>query len=257
MRFNRAVPAGPPVSPEEAYAGLDLARRAPANRPYVVCNFVSSADGKATLGGRSAALGGEGDRAVFGLLRTQVDAVLAGTRTLRIEHYGALVRDPELRELRVREGRAPQPLAVVVSRSGVVPFEVPLFADPASKVVLYLPANATAPPCAAQLTVHPSPATGELADVLHSLRTEHDVRSLLCEGGPTMLGELIVEDLVDELFLTLAPALVGGAELGLSTGSEPPAARAMRMVAALEHDGYLFLRYARQAASGGVEQAEG
>lgn len=257
MRFNRAVPAGLPVSPEDVYTGLDLASRAPVDRPYVVCNFVASADGKATLGGRSAALGGEGDRAVFALLRTQVDAVLAGTRTLRVEHYGALVRDPELRELRVREGRAPQPLAVVVSRSGVVPFEIPLFADPASRVALYLPANAKAPACAAQLVVHPSPATGELADVLRSLRSEHEVRSLLCEGGPTMLGELIVEDLVDELFLTLAPALVGGAELGLSTGSEPPAARALRIVAALEHDGQLFLRYARQVSPGGADQAGG
>jgi|HubBroStandDraft_2_1064218.scaffolds.fasta_scaffold360735_1 riboflavin biosynthesis pyrimidine reductase len=250
MRFNRAVPAGPPVAPEDVYAGLDLADKAPADRPYVVCNFVSSADGKATLGGRSVALGGEGDRAVFGLLRTQIDAVLAGTRTLQVERYGAMVRDPRLIELRVREGRAEQPLAVVVSRGGVVPFEVPLFADPGSRVVLYLPAGTEIPPCAAQLTVQAAPASGELAAVLRSLRAEHDVRSLLCEGGPTLLGALIAEDLVDELFLTLAPTLVGGGERGLSSGVEALAALPLRLVWALECDGDLLLRYARQRPAG-------
>jgi riboflavin biosynthesis pyrimidine reductase len=258
MRFNHAVPAGPAVTPEEAYAGLDLARRAPEDRPYVICNFVSSADGKATLGGRSVALGGEGDRAVFGLLRTQVDAVLAGTRTLRVERYGAMVRDPQLVELRMREGRAAQPLAVVVSRSGAVPFEIPLFADPGSRVVLYLPASAEIPPCAAQLTVQPVPASGELGAVLRSLRCEHEVRSLLCEGGPTLLGALIAEDLVDELFLTLAPTLVGGGERGLSSGPEALAALPLRMVWALEHDGDLLLRYAREGhAAAAVAEAAG
>src|ERR1051325_499793 len=116
MDFRRAVPPGPAAPPETFYTGLALADRAGAQRPYVICNFVSSADGKATSAGRTAALGGEGDRAVFHLLRTRGDAVLAGTGTLAVERYGALVRQEAMAAIRIREGRPAQPLAVVVSR---------------------------------------------------------------------------------------------------------------------------------------------
>jgi len=74
---------------------LDLASLAPSDRPYVVLNMVASVDGRATLDGRSAALGGPADKAVFFELRASVDAVLAGTGTLRAEGYGRLVRKPE------------------------------------------------------------------------------------------------------------------------------------------------------------------
>ena len=210
MQFNRLRPPGPEDSPESIYGALDLDSRAPAGRPYVACSFVSSADGKATVGGRSGRLGGAGDRAVFHLLRTQVDAVLAGTGTLRAERYGPLVREEGLLELRERQGRAPQPLAVVVSRSGRVPSEIPLFADPGARIALYGPPSLEPPACAAQLSVHPIPPGGELGPVLESLRAEEGVRSLLLVGGPTMLGALLAEGLVDELFLTLAPAARGG-----------------------------------------------
>ena len=53
------------------------------------------------------------------------------------------------------------------------------------------------------------------------LRADHGVRSLLCEGGPTVFGALLTEGLVDELFLTLAPKLVGGGdEPAITAGPE-------------------------------------
>ena len=54
------------------------------------------------------------------------------------------------------------------------------------------------------------PAELTLTTALRHLRAEHGVRSLLCEGGPTLMGALLHERLVDELFLTLAPQLAGG-----------------------------------------------
>ena len=211
----------------------------------MICNFVSSADGKATAQGTSGSLGGDGDRATFRLLRTQVDAVLAGTSTLRVERYGALVRDERMQKIRVDEGRAPQPLAVIISRSGNVPFEIPLFADAASRVALYGPAGLDVPPCAAAVTRHELPAggEGELTGVLRSLRD--GVRSLLCEGGPSLFNAMLAEDLVDELFLTLAPALVGGDALGITGGRALGGLRMLRLIWAVERDGHLFLRYAR------------
>ncbi|HEY2316698.1 MAG TPA: dihydrofolate reductase family protein [Solirubrobacteraceae bacterium] len=245
MLFQAAIPPGPAGTPETFYTGMRLGDAAPADRPYVVCNFVSSADGKATARGRTALLGGEGDRAMFHLLRTQVDAVLAGTGTLAVERYGPLTRAQRLVDIRVAEGRAPQPLAVVISRSGRIPFDIPLFAAAESRVAVYAPPGVAAPACGAQVSVHALPGVdGELAGVLHSLRHDHGVRSLLCEGGPTLFTALLAHDLVDELFLTLAPTIVGGQELGIT--SDPLAELIkLRLLRALEHDGVLFMRYVR------------
>jgi riboflavin biosynthesis pyrimidine reductase len=247
MLLRQVIPPGPEGSPQSFYTDLRLADVAPAHRPYVICNFVSSADGKASFQGRTAPLGGDGDRAVFHLLRTQADAVLAGTRTLEVERYGAMIRDPEMIVIRRDEGRCAQPLAVVISRSGRVPFDIPLFADPGSRVALYVPDGTEPPPCAAELIVHLMTGSEfSLGAVLNSLREEHGVGSLLCEGGPTLLGAMLSEGLVDELFLTLAPALVGGGEEPLSAG--PPLAELipLNLKRVLERDGHLFLRYGRR-----------
>jgi riboflavin biosynthesis pyrimidine reductase len=250
MLFRQAIPPGADVSPEERYTGLRLGERAEDDRPYVVCNFVSSADGKATAGGRTAPLAGAGDKAAFHLLRTQVDAVLAGTGTLEIERYGVPVRDERLIEIRVAAGLPAQPLAVVISRSGRVPFEIPLFTDARSHIALYAPDGTVVPDCAADVTVHElDPTQSDLGGVLRSLRRDHDVRSLLCEGGPVLFNALLAEDLVDELFLTISPVLVGGDELGITAGAGLGRALALRLVWALEHDGNLLLRYARALAT--------
>lgn len=245
MLFHAALPPGPAGTPETFYTGMRLGDPAPEDRPYVVCNFVASADGKATARGRTAQLGGQGDRAMFHLLRTQADAILAGTGTLRVERYGRLSREQRLVDIRVSEGRAPQPLAVVITRSGDVPFDIPLFDAAESRVAIYAPPGLVVPPCAAQVTVHElAPADGELAGVLRSLRQEHGIRSLLCEGGPMVFTSLLAHDVVDELFLTLAPTIVGGAELGITSGPLADLIQ-LRLIRALEHDGTLFLRYAR------------
>ena len=247
MRFTQAIPPGPQIAAEDQYTKLNLSRQAGDDRPYIVCNFVSSADGKATAAGRTAALGGEGDREVFHLLRTQVDALLAGTGTMRIERYGVAIRNERLAEIRIAEDRAAQPLSVVISRSGDVPFEIPLFADSRAHVALYAPANTVVPACAGTVTHHAiSSGDGNLAAIMGSLRRDHDVLSLLCEGGPILFNSLLREDLVDELFLTLSPTVVGGGELPITIGAPLAELQTMKLVWALECDGSLFLRYARR-----------
>lgn len=245
MLFQAALPPGPAGTPESFYTGMRLGDAAPPDRPHVVCNFVASADGKATAQGRTALLGGPGDREMFHLLRTQVDAVLAGTGTLRVERYGTLSREQRFADIRVAEGRPPHPLGVIISRSGDIPFEIPLFASSESRIAIYAPPGIDVPACAAQVTVHElPPVVGELAGVLRSLRQDHGVRSVLCEGGPRLFSSLLAHDLVDELFLTLAPTIVGGAELGIT--SEPLTELIqLRLIRVLEHSGTLFLRYAR------------
>jgi 5-amino-6-(5-phosphoribosylamino)uracil reductase len=228
-----------------AVASLDLVGRAGPDRPYTIVNFVASVDGRAAFQGRSGQLGDASDRAMFHGLRERVDAVFAGTGTMGTERYGRLVRDPERRRRRTEAGLAPEPLACLVSRSGAVPFDIPLFADREARVVVFTLAEPDLTGVQAQVEVVPlDPETFTLTTMMRHLRREHDVRALLCEGGPLVFGSLLQEGLVDELFLTLAPKLTGGGnDPSLTAGPELPELASLELVWALEHEGSLFLRY--------------
>lgn len=240
--FERLHPPGEPVDALEALAATRPWERAHSERPLVLVNMVSSLDGRVTVDGGSSGLGGEGDKAMFHALRTVVDAVLSGTGTMRAEQYGRLVRSAERRARREALGLAGDPVAVVLSRSGDVPWDAPLFASPEQRVLVAGPAE---PPEGVAATVEvldvaePTPAA--------ALRELHrrGIRSVLCEGGPTLNRALVGAGVADELFLTLAPQLVGGAGsvLRVLAGEELPEPTAARLRWVLRHGDELFLRY--------------
>jgi riboflavin-specific deaminase-like protein len=225
---------------------LNLTSQALPDRPYTIANFVASADGHAAFRGRSRWLSDDGDREMFHGLREHVDAALVGTGTLRIERYGRIIPDPERRRRRAAAGLSPEPLTAIISRSGDVPLDIPLFADPASRVVVFTSSWLDTSSLAAQVdVVHLDPGELTLTTMMRRLRSAYDVRSLLCEGGPTLFGGLLQEDLVDELFLSLAPKLTGGGNApAISAGAELSELRSLSIVWALELDGTLYLRYA-------------
>jgi riboflavin-specific deaminase-like protein len=224
---------------------LALGAQPPADRPYTIVNFVASADGHAAFEGRSRWLSDDADREIFHGLREHVDAVMAGTGTLRTERYGRMVRDSERRQRRAAAGLNPEPLACIISRSGEVPTDIPLFDDPGSRVVVFTPAELDTSGLAAQVdVVRLDPGELTLTTMMRRLRSDHDVRSLLCEGGPTLFGALLQEDLVDELFLSLAPKLTGGGTApAITSGPELAQLRMLALVWVLELDGVLYLRY--------------
>jgi riboflavin-specific deaminase-like protein len=232
------------VTPLEVAQSLRPAERAPAERPYVLANMVGSVDGRATVGGKSGGLGNEADRQLFHALREQVDAVLVGTGTLRAERYGPFIRDPERRARREAAGLAPNPIGCVATRSMMLPDDIALFEDPASTIAVYTSADAEPPDVAARLEVTRLPAELlTMTNALELLRADHGARSVLCEGGPTILGALLAEGLVDELFLSLAPRLVAGYGPSVVEGPELPEPAELDRAWVLESEGVLFLRY--------------
>ena len=247
LKLRQLLPEAAAVQLGAFVDALELRASPPADRPYTVVNFVSSADGRAAFQGRSGPIAGgdEADRALFLGLRERVDAVLAGTGTLRTERYGRLLRDPERRERRAASGLDPEPLASVLTRSGDVPTEIPLFAEPQARVVVFTPTELDSSACAAQVEqVLLDPGELTLTTMMRRLRSDYAVRAVLCEGGPTIFGALLDEELVDELFLTLAPRLVGGGVApAIAAGPELPELRNLRMISALEREGSLYLRY--------------
>lgn len=241
MRLGCLYPAGDATTPDEATSGLDLAALAPPDRPYVGVNMVATADGKVVLDGRSGGIGDEADRQLFHHLRTQVDAVMMGAGTLRAERYGRLVRDPELRAKREREGLAPDPAAVVVSGRLALTCDLPLFQAEGQRVVVLTAAVDTLEGCAADVGYLRG---RDLASLLRRLRAEEGIRSILCEGGPTLNASLLESGLIDELFLTLAPKLAAGSHpLTAVAGTPLPEPERLELLSALLHEGSLFLRY--------------
>jgi riboflavin biosynthesis pyrimidine reductase len=182
---------------------------------------------------------------MFHGLRESVDAVMAGTGTLRSETYGRILGRPERRRRRAQRGLSPEPVAVIVSRSGDVPLDLPLLDEPEARVLLFTPVPITAPRWRAQVDmVALEPGELTLTTVLRHLRSERGIRSLLCEGGPTLFGVLLQEGLADELFLTLAPKLAGGGTSPtIASGPELAEPDRLSLKWVLERQGSLFLRY--------------
>jgi riboflavin-specific deaminase-like protein len=244
--YNQLLPAPDRVDAETLIAGLDLEPEAPADRPYTLVNFVATVDGSASFQGRSGGIGDDGDRRMFHALREPVDAVLAGTGTLRAERYGRILGRPERRRRRLEAGRSAEPLACVITRSGELPLDIPLFTEPEARLVVFSPTPMDLAEVAAQVQVELyDPSTERsLTEIMRSLRQNHQVRTLLCEGGPSLFGSLLKEQLVDELFLTVAPKLSGGStDPTITVGDPLPELAQMRIAWLLEHNDSLYLRY--------------
>ncbi len=244
--LRQLVPEPATVHIGELLASLSLAGRAHADRPYTIVNFVASADGRAAFDGRSRGLSDPGDREMFHGLREHVDAILVGTGTLRAERYGRLVRDPERRRRRAASGLSPEPLACIFSRGGGVPTDIPLFSESAARIIVFTGAELDTAELAADVdVVRLDPGELTLTTMMRRLRSAYDVRSVLCEGGPTIFGALLQEDLVDELFLSLAPKLTGGGRApGITSGPALTDLRQLSLEWAIEADSSLYLRYA-------------
>lgn len=246
--MRRLLPTPGTTTPEEATSGLRLHELAPPDRPYLVINMVMTADGAATVAGRTRALGDDVDREVFHGLRTQVDCVMVGAGTARIERYGRMVRDPARRERRRAEGLEPDPLACVISGSMNLPYDLPLLADADSRVLVATTAEDEIPGVAATVEyareAGPPGEHARLAPLLGSLRADRGIRSVLCEGGPTLNHGLLEEGLVDELFLTVASKLVAGLpETPIVAGLPATEPLDLELVSCHEAASSLYLRY--------------
>jgi riboflavin biosynthesis pyrimidine reductase len=250
VSYRQLLPSSGSTDADAFVSALPLRHADPdATRPYTVVNFVASVDGHTTVDGRSRKLGDAGDRELFRALRERADAVLVGTGTLAAENYGRMLVQPERRERRVAAGRPAEPLVATISRRNRIPLGIPLFQEAGAHVVVFSPM----PPVMSTMTVlaarqdhRPLPFghQSRLGPILETLSREYGVATLLCEGGPQLFGALLRERLVDELFLTLAPKLVGGASgPAVVSGPPPEVPVEVTLASALERDGSLFLRY--------------
>ena len=216
-------------------------------RPRLVAAMIAAADGRAAVDGRAGGLGGPADRAVLRELRCSVDAILIGPTTLIEERYSTLL-DADHRERRIAAGLPAEPIAATISRRlNPQIAELELFAQQGQRIVVYTESNEPIEARGAELNVARSePGELTLAGCLEDLYANHGVRTLLSEGGPTLLGALAAEHLIDDFIFTVSPLLVAGSAPTLLSGEafEPPLGLALENVWSSES--FLFLHYTRQ-----------
>jgi riboflavin biosynthesis pyrimidine reductase len=222
--------AGAPLTAADVVARLGLRERPlPGARPRVAAAMIGSLDGRAAVGGRSVGLGHPDDRALLRTLRASADVVLVGAATVRAERYAKLF------DTRAR------PLVAIVTRSGDVPWEVGLFAEPDCRIAVYSDADMAVP---AGVEAHVELRRGAApAAVLADLGRRDGAALVHCEGGPRLLRALAAAGVLDDLVLTLAPLLVAGDAPGALAG--PPLDPPLRLALAglWRADDHLFLHY--------------
>ena len=269
------IEPGLPPGLRETYDGDLHFPPSPAERPFVISNFVSTLDGvvsyeiKGQAGGSTISGSDTADRFIMGLLRASADAIIVGARTVNdvspeslwIPEYTYPDAKHFYRQYRVNVLQKPEyPLLVIVSGSGRLELERAIFRTPGVRSVVIttstgrdalVRAGATKVP---SIQVHALDArSGTIAPLamLRLLYGQLGVRRLLHEGGPVLFGQFLAAEAVDELFLTLSPQIAGrradAIRPGLVQGMEfrPDCAPRFQLLSVKQRAEHLYLRYQR------------
>jgi 2,5-diamino-6-(ribosylamino)-4(3H)-pyrimidinone 5'-phosphate reductase len=205
-------------------------------RPYLAINMVATADGRAAVDGSAIGIGSTADKRLMRELRAEADVVLHGAGTVRADPLSARV-PPELVEHRLAQGLTPQPLGAIVTRSGNLPTHHPYYESP---TVIYVTSERPVPVEGPTVEVC---RVAAITDVVEDL-AGRGVRRILCEGGPTLNAALFEAGLIDEVFLTIAPKLVGGEDpLTIVRGPRLSSTIHLELRSLIELESELFLKY--------------
>ncbi|GAA2548371.1 pyrimidine reductase family protein [Mycolicibacterium diernhoferi] len=213
----------------------------------VRANMIFSADGAAAFAGRAGPLSNAVDQQLLAILRGFADVVLVGAGTARAENYGPVRLSESQRVQRRVEGRPETPPIAVVSRSGNLPSR--LADDPDQPPILVTCGRTeSGDEAGGDRSLRVFDAGEDSVDIARAVQvlTAAGMPRILCEGGPTLLDELVEKDALDELCVTIAPKLAASQPVRESARvSALPAPRDMRLQHALTHGDYLFLKYRR------------
>ena len=226
--------------PEQLYEAVEFPSP-PPDRPYIFTNTVATLDGKLILGepGSSAAgLGSAIDRLLMHRLEACADAVVIGSSTLRADQH---------------MNYPPRLYRAVVTTSGELPLDHDFFRkSDAGRALVFAPTHLPSDKKLALervATVHLVGETrADIPEVVRTLHINYEVRYLLVEGGGNLNYYFFEAGLVDEVFLTLAPRVKGGAHLPtMVDGAGLPRGRVPRyvLISAYLNESELFLRYRR------------
>jgi riboflavin-specific deaminase-like protein len=192
------------------------------NRPFVIATFAMTVDGKVTTKNFGPVdFTSREDKQHLFRQRALADAVLLGHTSLERDNVRLGV-PAELQESRIKRGQSRSPLRVIVSNRGRIDEGLKIFQSDVSPIVIFSTRRMPRKNQEALRklsTLHLTSAREvNLAVMLKMLRQQYKVRTLACEGGPTLFRSLLEQGMIDQLNVTIAPYLFGGAAAPTLTG---------------------------------------
>lgn len=191
-------------------------------RPFVVATFAMTVDGKVTTKNLSPVdFTSREDKLHLFRQRALADAVLLGHTSLKRDNV-RLGLPADMQETRVKRGQSRCPLRVIVSNAGRIDHRLKIFQSDVSPIIIFSTKRMPRKYERAlekKATLHLSNSKHvDLAGMLETLRKKYGVRTVACEGGPTLFRSLLELGLIDRLNLTIAPYMFGGAKAPTLTG---------------------------------------
>jgi len=245
VRVRDLLAPGAPELDDDALAEA-FAFPAGLRRPWVRAVMVSTADGAGVgADGHSASVSGPPDRPVFALGRSLADAVVVGRRTVTVEGYRPWQVPHRWAGHRTPD-QAGEPVFVVVSAQLALEPDSPLIAGGAGRVLVVTTQSSPRQMrdrLARNVEVVVAGERTVPVDALLGVLAERGLYRVVCEGGPTLLGEVVTAGALDELSLTVTPRLVGGPMPRVVHGPTLRVPTELRLVRLLEEDGYLVAGY--------------
>ena len=229
---------------------LDVDRSRPRHECWVTGHMVAGLDGTAAVDGRVGSLSTTPDQALFRRMRQIADIVLVGAETVRREGYGPVRLTEEAQEWRRQKGLSPTPPIAVVSRSLAFDWTATVFTDAPEDARTHVVTCAAADPdrlAEAEEFATVIVAGDDRVEPVAAMRALAELgrRVVLCEGGPTWLGELVAAGRLDELCLSISP-LMGGDPLPVSVTPAGARLAEFDLKGTMVEDHTLFLRYERR-----------
>ncbi len=184
--------------------------------PFVLLNVATTADGKlAPANRRYVPFSSRRDQEHLLELRATADAVMSGARTVDLYPVSLGPGPAKYCRLRLKRGLAEYNLRIIVSGSGTISPKAAIFKKHFSPIIILTSGQASAAKLKKLRTLADEVKVFgrkelDFAAAFRWLREEWGVRRLLCEGGGELNGALFQAGLVDELHLTLCPAIFGG-----------------------------------------------
>lgn len=230
--FNHSEDSFPlPARMKEQYGPFGFPQPHDDSRPYVTSNFVMGLDGRVSFrelpgqaGGREVSRSAE-DLWLMNFYRAHHDAQIIGASTLRDEPgpdgrgWSYAIKDEELRNYREKVLKLGPQRVLILSGSGEIDLNFRVFQSPdVEPWIVTASAGATnireklkklGREGTIKLVAIGDGSIVDIAKALRVLRAEHGIRTLLCEGGPTLYGEMLKEKLVNEEFRTVSMQVLG------------------------------------------------
>lgn len=221
--------------------------------PYIYTNFVSTVDGKVQVLENWKSywpIGSRKDHEVLNGLRALSDVLIHGSGTAKLFPFVKTIQDPALEAIRESRGVNKTLPYVVLSNRPDGNLIKNLQNPRGEKVYLVTSKEANVPTDTEDVVklARIGKKKIDLKGLIRFLSTNLKAKRILVEGGPTLFGSFLEEDLIDEIFLTIAPKIFGnkkGKALTLVESKlfSADQVKRLQIISVKQIEDELFLRY--------------